>query len=80
MTTTNICFHWLIGRSSTLRNKFGVTSHARESSYEEKYRDKDDNSTSITPDDDAMEIDDVPSYVRESRNNLSQWRFLHNMQ
>ena len=41
------------------------------SSYEEKYREKDDNSTAITPDDDAMEIDDVPSYVRESRSNFS---------
>ena len=41
------------------------------SSYEEKYREKDDNSTAITPDDDAMEIDDAPSYVRESRSNFS---------
>ena len=28
-------------------------------------------STDITPDDDAMEIDDSPSYVRESRSNFS---------
>ena len=61
--TTNVCFHWLIGRSSTLRKKFGVTSHARESFSKKllyplmkRNTERRTISTDITPDDDAEVI------------------------
>ena len=40
------------------------------SSYEEKLKEKENNFSIITSDDNAMEIDDAPSYIRESRSKL----------